>query len=162
MILREYRCKAHGDFEAWDDGDVQCPSKGCQWEITQVFTKAPGMISRNTRNKDVILKDIAKGLNATDMSNKDGNFSFNKATKGQTPTGIVRDEVGKIIPSDTYGIDLKPQEVKDPKTGRRVKTFNPNQFGVQGGAITEGFRSPLKSLQKHLYVKPAPEDLVPP
>jgi hypothetical protein len=71
MIKKEYRCLAHGFFEA--DSPV-CPY-GCDTAIERAFLTAPGLASTRTRNIDRTLTQLALDFGMTDMTNRRGNGS---------------------------------------------------------------------------------------
>jgi hypothetical protein len=69
-VLKEYRCEKHGIFES---RFPVCP-KGCV-EVERIFTQAPGLVSKRTRNIDATLQGIAKDHKLSDLSNKNGTLA---------------------------------------------------------------------------------------
>ena len=64
MILNDYKCLAHGYFEAWEP---KCP-KGCDGEaVVKVFLQAVGTRSDSTRHADSTLQGLAKEYGMSDI-----------------------------------------------------------------------------------------------
>lgn len=64
MILNDYKCLAHGYFEAWE---ARCP-KGCDGEaVVKVFLQAVGTRSDSTRHADSTLKGLASEYGMSDI-----------------------------------------------------------------------------------------------
>jgi hypothetical protein len=63
-VLHDYKCLAHGYFEAWE---ARCP-KGCDGEaIVKVFLQAVGTRSDSTRHADTTLKGLASEYGMSDI-----------------------------------------------------------------------------------------------
>jgi len=63
-VLHDYKCLAHGYFEAWEP---RC-KHGCEGEsIVKVFLQPVGMRSDSTRHADTTLKGLASEYNMTDI-----------------------------------------------------------------------------------------------
>jgi hypothetical protein len=70
MIVREFNCPKHGPFESRFS---MCPH-GCV-DVERVFTRAPAVKSRRTKNIDATLKQMAKDHHLSDISNKNGTLA---------------------------------------------------------------------------------------
>jgi hypothetical protein len=62
-VLSDYKCETHGYFES---RKAQCPMKGCDSEVYQVFLQAPGYVTSKTKATDRRVKQLAIDF---DMSN---------------------------------------------------------------------------------------------
>lgn len=63
-VLDDYKCLAHGYFEAWE---ARCP-KGCDGEaVVKVFLQAVGTRSESTRHADSTLKGLASEYGMSDI-----------------------------------------------------------------------------------------------
>ena len=63
-VLHDYKCLAHGYFEAWE---ARCP-KGCDGEaVVKVFLQAVGTRSDSTRHADSTLKGLASEYGMSDI-----------------------------------------------------------------------------------------------
>lgn len=70
MILKEFRCAAHGDFEA---SHPICPHMGCESEhVERVFLTPVGLRSDRTKATDSTLDGIARDYRLSDMNNRGG------------------------------------------------------------------------------------------
>lgn len=67
MVIKEWRCKAHGDFES---SHPICPALGCRSQnVERVFLTAPGIKSEfHTRHEKGIAK-LASAYGQTDFRN---------------------------------------------------------------------------------------------
>ena len=80
-VIKEFRCKAHGPYEAFGPA---CPY-GCseRMQVREIRT-APGFSTPHTQMTDQVVKDIASENGLTNMSNRGGNSvmeNLKKATK---------------------------------------------------------------------------------
>lgn len=73
-VKREYRCLAHGPFEAYE---AKCPH-GCDTAIDREFRTAPGTRSPKTRATDVALERLAARFGMTDLSNRNGSVAASR------------------------------------------------------------------------------------
>jgi hypothetical protein len=62
-VLSDYKCEQHGYFESRKS---ECPMKGCDSEVYQVFLQAPGYVTSKTKATDKRVKQLAIDF---DMSN---------------------------------------------------------------------------------------------
>ena len=62
-VLSDYKCEKHGYFESRKS---ECPMKGCDSEVYQVFLQAPGYVTSKTKATDKRVKQLAIDF---DMSN---------------------------------------------------------------------------------------------
>lgn len=65
MVIKEYRCAAHGYFES-GEASPSCPKGGCT-TVQQVFLTAPAFRSDKTKRSDANLRQIASDFGLTDM-----------------------------------------------------------------------------------------------
>lgn len=68
MIIKEFNCKAHGDFES---DAPYCP-QGCSTEAERVFLTPPSYLSDKTKSSDGHLKQLAFDFKMTNMTNDGG------------------------------------------------------------------------------------------
>jgi hypothetical protein len=86
-IKRDYKCEAHGFFEAWE---AQCPH-GCLDGIMIVHLQAPNYMSDRTKGADRTLNGLASEFNMTNIKStregeaQDGYFKRNNAPAPQEP-----------------------------------------------------------------------------
>ena len=79
-VLHDYKCMAHGFFEAWED---KCPH-GCTGEaIQKVFLQPVGMKSDSTKRTDGTLQNLAQDYGMTDIHSPRGGESQMDAAKRQ-------------------------------------------------------------------------------
>ncbi len=95
MIIKEYRCKAHGNFESSDENPV-CPY-GCD-VVDRVFMTPPGFRSDATRRMDSNTEMLAKSYGLTDMNNRGG-----RPVIGQDPNMARRQEEFNHFIKQRYG-----------------------------------------------------------
>jgi len=69
-IIKEFSCETHGVFES---RFAVCPH-GCV-DVERIHTRAPGTVSRRTRNIDATLGGIASDYKLSDLSNKNGSLA---------------------------------------------------------------------------------------
>lgn len=71
MILKEWFCSEHGDFEGTH---AVCPAMGCESaEVIRVFRTAPAFKSDTTKRTDAGLRKTAEGLGLSNLhSAKEG------------------------------------------------------------------------------------------
>ena len=63
-VLKDYKCLAHGFFEAWDP---RCP-KGCDGEAVMVaFLQPVGLRSDSTRHSDSTMRGLAQDFGMSDI-----------------------------------------------------------------------------------------------
>ena len=95
-IKRDYKCEAHGFFEAWE---AQCPH-GCLDGIMIVHLQAPNYMSDRTKGVDGTLKGLAKDFDMTNLKStregehQEGYLTRNNAPQPkdqppQTPSGVI-------------------------------------------------------------------------
>jgi hypothetical protein len=81
-IKRDYKCEAHGFFEAWE---AQCPH-GCLDGIMIVHLQAPNYLSDRTKGVDGTLKGLAKDFDMTNMkSTREGEHQEGYLTRNNAP-----------------------------------------------------------------------------
>lgn len=92
MILFDFRCPRHGDFEASHPicGAMGCDSTG----VTKIFKKAPGRLSATTKRFDAGLKATAASYGLTNIrSARAGEAAYG----GKSSNGILwGDQVSQI------------------------------------------------------------------
>jgi hypothetical protein len=72
MIIKEWQCEAHGDFEAAAEGDDApgCPS-GCHSSmVRRVFRTPPMVMSQGYRSINSSFEMLARDHNLSDMNNR--------------------------------------------------------------------------------------------
>ena len=85
-VLHDYKCLAHGYFEAWD---AQCPH-GCSGDsIQKVFLQAVGIKSDSTKRNDATLNNLATDYGMTDLHTpRDGESQMDAAKRQNNPFAI--------------------------------------------------------------------------
>jgi hypothetical protein len=133
-ILKEYRCAAHGEFEAFE---AECPY-GCSPRFVQQEFRTPvGYKSERTSNSDKTLDTLAKDYNMTNINNRGGESVMSNLRK--TPqTKPMWGEVQHAQP----GFSAR---------GEAPKTFAPASMGVQGANVLQQVQ-PTLSRPKPMYV----------
>lgn len=111
-VLSDYRCFAHGIFEAWE---AKCPH-GCGADfVEKVFLKPVGMVSDSTKHNDSTMKSLARDYNMTDIkSTREGEAQpsrYNQpsnpfAVKWADPTSIGGFNTAPIAGETTNGLQL--------------------------------------------------------
>lgn len=128
-ILKEYRCMAHGPFEAFSS---MCP-RGCSARmVVREFRTAPNFQQKKTRVVDQHLRGIAKDFGLTDLKNdpKSGTSVMQELRKGRTDK------------SDWLQLDhAKPGFSREKDA--QAPVFRPEASGFQP---TPGAQAMLKSL----------------
>ena len=91
-IKRDYKCEAHGFFEAWE---AQCPH-GCLDGIMIVHLQAPNYMSDRTKNTDSTVKGLASDFGMTNLkSTREGEHQEGYLTRNnapppqQAPNGVI-------------------------------------------------------------------------
>ena len=91
-VKRDYKCEAHGFFEAWE---AQCPH-GCLDGIMIVHLQAPNYMSDRTKGADSTLKGLAKDFDMTNIkSTREGEAQTGYLTRNnqppprQQPNGVI-------------------------------------------------------------------------
>ena len=91
-IKRDYKCEAHGFFEAWE---AQCPH-GCLDGIMIVHLQAPNYKSERTAGVDKTLNGLAQDFNMSNLkSTREGEHQEgyltrnNKPPERQAPGGVI-------------------------------------------------------------------------
>lgn len=123
-VLKEFRCAAHGEFEAFEP---QCPY-GCSARfVTREIRTAPAIRHNGTRNVDNLTQQLANDFKLPDLSSKDGESVMTNLRKknwaqmqGQPPS-VWADGVPHAAPGWT-------------QRGEKAPTFNPSAAGLAAGA----------------------------
>jgi hypothetical protein len=98
MILFDWRCAVHGDFEG---SHAICPHLGCDsGQVTKIFLKAPGSRSDKTRRFDAGIRKSAESM---------GLSNFRSARAGEAAHGgdigkqvLWGNEVQKAMPGTSF------------------------------------------------------------
>lgn len=126
-VLRDYKCKEHGYFEAWEP---LCP-KGCTENIKKVILQAPRLMSDKTKKNDKTLKNLADDFGMTNI----------KSTKpGENQAGyFTRNNKRKSPPVEST--TLAPP--REPRPGDAVLWGGGGRFNMQSalaGQVTRPVR----------------------
>jgi hypothetical protein len=121
-VLKEYRCLAHGDFEAYKP---QCPH-GCDF-VERVF-KTPHAIGGQAKNIDKTLDTLASDFKLTDLRNDMGSVMNSLRSGkgnlnphwGSMQNGIAAAVGGamnseSVVKSDAAGFSIHDQPLTAPK-----------------------------------------------
>jgi len=96
-IKRDYKCDAHGFFEAWEP---ECPS-GCTEGVNVVFLRAPVYLSARTKTADKALRGMAKEFNMTNIkSTREGENQGNYITRNNAPAPKQEEQMREARPGD--------------------------------------------------------------
>ena len=162
LINREWRCLAHGDFEAKteDDETARCP-RGCNTAIRVFLTPQSIRSSNRTRFIDDALSKLAKDYGFTDMSNRNGdsvvhnlaaqskldlspiwrqmpqNAQAEAATLGQSQDPRDRIAGAALGGGDFGGSGLAPEQFQKPKA-QIDERFKFGDAQMLRGALAEG------------------------
>jgi hypothetical protein len=113
-VLHDYKCAAHGFFQAWEP---KCKS-GCTGDLIQkVFLQPVGMRSDSTRRSDETLGNLAKDYGMTNIQTPRGGESQMDASKRQqmqnpyaiqwgNPTAIGNYNTAPIAGESVNGLEL--------------------------------------------------------
>jgi hypothetical protein len=97
-VLRDYYCKAHGLFEAFEP---ECP-QGCKGECVQKIPSAPALLSPRTRFMGELTKDMAARFQVGDFQRgpRFEDYAGNFVTKEQLPQMLSQRtaEVNQMMP----------------------------------------------------------------
>lgn len=116
-IKRDYNCKKHGFFEAWE---AVCPH-GCTEGIKIAFLKAPALMSDRTKGADSTLKGLAKEFQMTNIkSTREGEHQTGYLTRNNAP---------------------EPQQPPEPPPGSGVMWGNAGGYSMDNLVRGGTFRS---------------------
>lgn len=120
-VLHDYKCLAHGFFEAWEP---KCP-KGCSGEVVQkVFLQPVGMKSDATKRSDETLSNLANDYGMTNIHTPRGGESQMDAAKRQNNPFAI--QWGR--PQDIGNYNTAPiadESVNGLQLGRQTGKLNP-------------------------------------
>ena len=126
-ILREYRCKAHGEFEAYAP---ECPY-GCSARfVTVEIRTAPAYHNGRTANTDRNLRGLAEQAGLTDMKNdpKSGESVMDGVRRGNFAAQWGKTPEGKVSAAD-FGVQadsqIKPGMFHQPTPSSLLKDPRP-------------------------------------
>lgn len=107
MPLREYFCKAHGEFEAYAP---TCPA-GCPASfVKQEIRTAPAIRSGSTKHTDTTIRNLAADYGLTDVKNdKEGGSVMDALRKGDEDFKPKWNRVGKEIAGTLASAGVKPE-----------------------------------------------------
>lgn len=134
-IIKEYRCAAHGEFEATEP---QCP-QGCSTRfVKQEIRTAPAYHNGRTKRVDQELDALASTYGMTNIrSDKD--------------SGSVMDQLRKADPShQTFWKDVPHSQPGWTQRQEAPVTITPGAFGLQGDNVTEQVKSAAEKMQTPL------------
>mgnify|MGYP003338615336 CR=1 FL=1 len=125
-VKRDYKCEAHGFFEAWE---AQCPH-GCLDGIMIVHLQAPNYMSDRTKSTDSTVKGLAQDFNMTNLkSTREGEHQEGYLTRNNAPP--QRQAPGGVIWGGGAGYNMA--SVMSGQAVRSVRGesvgFNPKDAG---------------------------------
>ena len=104
-VLKDYHCKNHGIFEAWEP---VCPMKNCKGELSVVFLKPVGTRSAKTKHTDNTVKQLAIEYGMTDV----------KTTReGEHQTGYLKRNNKLSDKEFAQATDAMNAQKKEPRAG---------------------------------------------
>lgn len=133
-IKRDYECREHGYFEAWEP---VCP-EGCKKGIKVVFLRAPAYVSGRTKSTDQTVRELASSFQMTNIkSTREGEsqagfFTRNNSQKPPEQSnagsnGVLWGDAGRFNMQNVLA-NGAAQSVRGESTG-----FNPKEMGnLQG------------------------------
>lgn len=136
-VLHDYVCRVHGKFEA---RKARCPFGCGESMVEKVFLKAPGIVSRFTRNVDAAMADQMAQYNLTDSHMDLSSTSMSMDDLKRTVPGTnlsaitgMKTDLNSLIPNaNAPGVVAFDQKLTVPKpqtnvvmacddAGRRIK-----------------------------------------
>jgi hypothetical protein len=137
--LKEYRCAAHGPFEA---RKPKCPS-GCSARfVVQEFRTAPAVRSAATKQSDRELRNLAGSYKMSDIPS---------VAEGESVMGELRKNP-KYAP--TWGHVEHNAPGWSQREGEKAKTFSPASMGAQPAQMIQQLK-PLFTGPKPILAAPA-------
>lgn len=127
-VLDDYKCLAHGYFEAWEP---KCP-KGCDGEaVVKVFLQAVGTRSDSTRHADTTLQGLAKEYGMSDIKSvREGEAQparFGQQQRQQNPYAVQWGDPNQIGGYNTAPIaDESVNGLQLAKETGRLSTLKPS------------------------------------
>lgn len=147
-VKRDYKCEAHGFFEAWE---AQCPH-GCLDGIMIVHLQAPGLLGDRTKGVDRTLNGLAGDFGMTNMRStregeaQDGYYKRNNAPQPrdmpqQPGSGVIWGDSGRFsMSSITSGRAV--QSVRGESVG-----FRPQDAGRLSGPKAASYMADHEGLK---------------
>ena len=140
-VLKDYHCKNHGIFEAWEP---VCPMKNCKGELSVVFLKPVGTRSAKTKHTDNTVKQLAMEYGMTDVkSTREGEHQTGYLARNNAPvpeqppadrpgSAVMWGEAGKYNMQSMLGGMVKP--VRDEQVG-----FSPKDANLTRGPMAASY-----------------------
>lgn len=118
-ILKEYRCKAHGEFEAYSP---KCPYGCSDRFVSQEIRTAPAYHNGRTAATDRNLRGLAEQAGLTDMRNdpKSGESVMDGVRRGNYKSQWGKVPEGKVG-ADSFGVQPDSQ-IKPGMFGKTLPT----------------------------------------
>jgi hypothetical protein len=136
-VLKEYRCAAHGEFEA---SKPKCPH-GCSTRfVSQEFRTAPAMKSQGTKRVDRELQNLATDYRMSDIRNGPNGESVMETLRKKPQAAPMWGDVQHAAPGFSQRGD--------------AATFSPGSIGVQGGNGLAGVKPMLHAPRPAFVNKP--------
>lgn len=128
MVVKEYRCLAHGPFESSSDSPT-CPA-GCT-TVEREFRTPPGFRSERTSNIDKTVQNLAKRHGMTDISNRGGEAAIRQsATQRRQQEEFNRfiherygDGWGEVPQGGTLNVQTKKIEGSGPGAAGAIAQY---------------------------------------
>ena len=84
-VLKTFACSKHGEFDAWADGAVRCPTPRCRCKAKEM-PSGPSLLSWGTKHADKTLKGLASDFKMTDIkSTREGEAQKGYLTRNNAP-----------------------------------------------------------------------------
>jgi hypothetical protein len=125
--LREYRCAAHGEFEAFD---LECPYGCSERFVTQEIRTAPGLHSDRTKRADGEMQNLARDYGLSDIANGSDGESVMQTLRKRPQFEPSWGRVEHAAPGFSQRGD--------------VKTFDPRSMGAQPASVVQDMKSSLR------------------
>jgi len=113
-VLSDYKCEKHGYFESRKS---ECPMKGCDSEVYQVFLQAPGYVTSKTKATDKRVKQLAIDF---DMSN------IKSTREGENQAGYLKRK-NKLSPTKNLPKQTKWWQRKTELIKTNIRMFKMRQ-----------------------------------
>lgn len=138
MIMKEWRCAAHGPFDAVEQ---LCPY-GCSARfVVREIRTAPAIRSAGTRNTDTVNRQLAQDFNLPDLSNANGDSVMTNLRKKDWK------KFQGVAPSVWAGGVPHAAPGWTQREGERPPTFDPQSAGMARGAqLAAGTVPPVKPM----------------
>lgn len=130
-VIHDFKCEKHGYFES---RKPQCPMKGCDANVLQVFLQAPGLVSSKTKNTDKTVEQLAIQFGMSDIkSTREGEHQTGFLTRNNKFTEKEYQEAEKFA-TRKRGVN-KDKLKNTPPPPPETKEARPGDAAIWGGGF---------------------------